>query len=72
MTQKTESVIEPPEAAVVGENVPLENQYSEKQENMIQEAMAVMANSSKVYRQMKASERRERAIEQLQKMGVDL
>jgi len=34
-----EAFAEPPDAAIAGENVPLENQYSDLQETMIEDAM---------------------------------
>lgn len=59
--RESKGMAEPPGGAVVGENVPLENQLDKFDEQSIQECIGIMKTRGEPYTQMKEYELRERA-----------
>jgi len=71
-SRATQTLTEPPEATLAGEDVPHENQHDDITKAMIQDCMAVLKGRSAMYRQMNETELREAAIKELRKSGVSL
>lgn len=59
---------EPPEGAIVGEDVPRENE--EYSQTLIERAKNALKVEAQVYREMSDDELEERAVELLRKNGV--
>jgi len=59
-------LVEPPEAVIIGEDVPLENQEEDMEEAEIEEAMATLKSIGTPYTTMSEDELREFAIELLE------
>lgn len=62
----------PPEGVLAGESVPRENEYDERQEWLISEAMSVLKQRGDPYVGINEAELRERAIDHLRRAGEDL
>lgn len=60
---------EPPEGAIVGESVPVENDRDEIEESLIEECMGTMKGHP-AYHGLSDDELREKAIEYLQKKEI--
>ena len=61
---------EPPEGVVAGENVPRENELTDKEESMIEELANQMVAKGEPYVSMSQDERESKAQEVLQSKGV--
>jgi len=63
------SIAEPPEGALAGEDVPVENDSEGFNESEIQEIIGMLKTRGKPYIEMKQYELRERAIEIINETG---
>lgn len=71
MTQgKIEGFAKPPEGVIAGENVPRENELTDKEEQMIEKLANQMMENGEPYTLMSQEEREQKAQDVLQAKGV--
>mgnify|MGYP000002191201 CR=1 FL=1 len=62
----------PPKGAIVGEDVPRENEETEIEESFIKEVMHTMKQKGKPYTEMKEEELEEKAVDLINECGGGL
>ena len=71
MTQgETEGFAKPPEGVIAGENVPRENELTDKEESLIEEVANQMLENGEPYISMSQEGRKQKAQDILQANGV--